>query len=101
MILNDSESHAEWLDEVKEMRHRLQSMRTLLTDALVEKMPDHDFSHLVRANGMFSYLGTTPEQVERLKREFGIYLVNTSRINVAGITEDNVGYLSDAIAAVL
>ena len=100
-ILNDSELRAEWLDEVKEMRHRLQSMRTLLTDALVEKMPDHDFSHLVRANGMFSYLGATPEQVERLKREFGIYLVNTSRINVAGITEDNVGYLSDAIAAVL
>jgi aspartate/tyrosine/aromatic aminotransferase len=64
-------------------------------------MPDHDFSHLVRANGMFSYLGATPEQVERLKREFGIYLVNTSRINVAGITGDNVGYLSDAIAAVL
>jgi aspartate aminotransferase len=100
-ILNDSELRAEWLDEVKEMRHRLQSMRTLLTDALVEKMPDHDFSHLVRANGMFSYLGATPEQVERLKREFGIYLVNTSRINVAGITGDNVGYLSDAIAAVL
>jgi len=100
-ILNDSELRAEWLDEVKEMRHRLQSMRTLLTDALVEKMPDHDFSHLVRANGMFSYLGATPEQVERLKREFGFYLVNTSRINVAGITGDNVGYLSDAIAAVL
>lgn len=101
MILNDAESHAEWLDEVKEMRDRLQRMRTLLNDALVKKIPDHDFSHLVRANGMFSYLGTTPEQVERLKREFGIYLVNTSRINVAGITGDNVGYLSDAIAAVL
>ena len=101
MILNDSELRAEWLDEVKEMRHRLQSMRTLLTDALVEKMPDHDFSHLVRANGMFSYLGATPEQVERLKREFGIYLVNTSRINVAGIIPENVDYLSDAIAAVL
>jgi len=101
MILNDSELHAEWLDEVKKMRDRLQSMRVLLNDALVEKTPDRDFSHLVRANGMFCYLGITPEYVERLKKEFGIYLVDTSRINVAGITEDNVGYLSDSIAAVL
>ena len=101
MILNDSELHAEWLDEVKDMRDRLQGMRVLLNDALVEKIPDRDFSHLVRANGMFCYLGITPQQVGRLKKEFGVYLVDTSRINVAGITADNVGYLSDSIAAVL
>ena len=101
MILNDSGLRAEWLDEVKDMRDRLQGMRVLLNDALVEKIPNHDFSHLIRANGMFCYLGITPEQVGRLKKEFGVYLVDTSRINVAGITEDNVGYLSDSIAAVL
>jgi aspartate aminotransferase len=101
MILNDPEWRAEWLDELEEMRGRLRGMRVLLNDALVEKAPDHDFSHLVRANGMFCFLGITPEQVERLKSDFGIYLVNSSRINVAGVTEDNVGYLSDAIAAVL
>jgi aspartate/tyrosine/aromatic aminotransferase len=101
MILNDPEWRAEWLDEVQEMRGRLQRMQVLLSNALVEKAPNHNFSHLVRANGMFCYLGITPEQVERLKSDFGIYLVNSSRINVAGITEDNVGYLSDSIAAVL
>lgn len=101
MILNDPEWRAEWLDELEEMRGRLQRMRVLLSDALVEKAPDHDFSHLVRANGMFCFLGITPEQVERLKSDFGIYLVNSSRINVAGVTEENVGYLSDSIAAVL
>lgn len=101
MILNDPQWRAEWQAEVEEMRGRLQRMRVLLSDALVEKAPDHDFSHLVRANGMFCFLGITPEQVERLKIDFGIYLVNSSRINVAGITEDNVGYLSDSIATVL
>ena len=101
MILNDSGLCAEWIDELEEMRNRLQGMRVLLNDALIEKTPDHDFSHLVRANGMFCYLGITPERVGRLKKEFGIYLVDTSRINVAGITEDNVGYLSDSIAAIL
>lgn len=101
MILNDSGLCAEWIDELEEMRNRLQGMRVLLNDALLEKMPEDDFSHLVRANGMFCFLGITPEQVERLKKDYGIYMVDSSRINMAGITEDNVGYLSDSIAAVL
>jgi aspartate/tyrosine/aromatic aminotransferase len=101
MILNNSELRAEWLGEVNDMRNRLQSMRALLNDALVEKTPGNDFSHLVRANGMFCFLGITPEQVQQLKKDYGIYMVDSSRINVAGITEDNVGYLADSIAAVV
>lgn len=101
MILNDPELRAEWLSELDDMRDRLQSMRTLLNDALVEKTPDHDFSHLVRANGMFCFLGISAEHITRLKQDFGIYMVDSSRINVAGITAENVGYLSDSIAAVL
>jgi aspartate/tyrosine/aromatic aminotransferase len=101
MILNDSELSAEWLGELKKMQDRLRGMRVLLNDALVEKTPEHDFSHLVRANGMFCFLGITPQQVERLKSDFGIYLVDSSRINVAGVTEENVGYLSNSIAAVV
>ena len=76
-------------------------MRGLLNDALVEKVPEHDFSHLVRANGMFCFLGITAHHVDRLKEDFGVYMVNSSRINIAGITPDNVEYLADSIAAVL
>jgi aspartate/tyrosine/aromatic aminotransferase len=101
IILNDRELHDAWILEVNEMRERLQSMRVLLNDALIEKTPDHDFSHLMRANGMFCFLGISAEHVARLKQDFGIYMVNSSRINVAGITAENVGYLSDSIAAVL
>ena len=101
IILNDPELHDAWILEVNEMRERLQSMRALLNDALIEKTPDHDFSHLVRANGMFCFLGISAEHVARLKQDFGIYMVDSSRINVAGITAENVGYLSDSIAAVL
>jgi len=100
-ILHDSELHAEWLDEVNDMRARLQGMRALLNDALIEKTPNNDFSHLVRANGMFCFLGISAEQVAKLKQDFGIYMVDSSRINVAGITAENVGYLSDSIAAVV
>ena len=101
MILEDAELRAEWLREVNEMRDRLQGMRALLNDALAEKAPGHDFTHLVRANGMFCFLGISKEQVGRLKKEFGIYMVDSSRINVAGITENNVGYLAESIAAVV
>lgn len=100
-ILEDDTLRATWTAELAEMRERLTEMRRLLHDALRDKAPDHDFSHLARATGMFCFLGVTSAEVERLKREFGIYMVDSSRINVAGITPENVEYLADSIAAVL
>ena len=84
-----------------EMRERLSGMGALLHDALKTEAPGHDFSHLLDSNGMFCFLGVTPEQVERLKKEHGVYMVGSSRINVAGITPSNVEYLASSIAAVL
>jgi aspartate/tyrosine/aromatic aminotransferase len=101
MILNDQELRAAWRVELAEMRGRLREMRVLLHEALRERAPQQDFSHLVRAAGMFCFLGVTPEQVERLKKEYGVYMVGSSRINIAGITAHNVNYLADSIAAVL
>ena len=100
-ILNDPELTAAWRVELAEMRSRLCEMRVLLNEALLERAPDHDFSHLVRATGMFCFLGITEDQVNRLKRDFGVYMVGSSRINTAGITARNVNYLADAIAATL
>lgn len=100
-ILHDAELRAEWLTELVDMRKRLQGMRALLGAALREMAPDHDFSHIERAKGMFSFLGLSAAQVDRLKAEFGVYMVGSSRINVAGITHSNVGRLAESIAAVL
>ena len=72
------------------MRSRLQEMRTLLVAALAETAPGHDFSHIERTTGMFCYLGISPEQVARIKKERGVYMVDSSRINVCGITAGNV-----------
>lgn len=101
IILNDPELRAEWVVELNEMRARIKNMAALLEDTLRTKAPDHDFSHLTRSNGMFCFLGITPAQVERLKKDFGVYMVGSSRINVAGITANNVDYLASSIAAVL
>ena len=100
-ILNDDELRAEWLEELAAMRTRLTSMRSLLVEELERAAPDHDFSHVARTTGMFCYLGVTPEQVGRLIEERGVYLVESSRINVCGITKGNVRYLAESIASVL
>ncbi len=101
IILNDAKLRAQWVAELDGMRERLSGMGALLHDALKIKAPDHDFSHLLHSNGMFCFLGVTPEQVNRLKKDFGVYMVGSSRINVAGITPGNVDYLASSIAAVL
>lgn len=101
LILHDEKLSSQWRGELAAMRDRLRGMRSLLNAALEKKAPDHDFSHLVRATGMFCFLGITAEQVALLKQEFGVYMVDSSRMNVAGITADNVEYLAEAIASVL
>jgi aspartate/tyrosine/aromatic aminotransferase len=99
LILNDEKLRSDWNVELDEMRARLRDMKILLNDALLEQAPDHDFSHLTRTAGMFCFLGISSEQVARLKQDFGVYMVDSSRINVAGITPDNVSYLAASIAA--
>lgn len=101
IILHDKQLRAEWVDELGAMRDRLSGMGALLHDALKAKAPEHDFTHLVNSKGMFCFLGVSPEQVARLKKDFGIYMVGSSRINVAGITPSNVDYLASSIASVL
>lgn len=100
-ILHDDDLHAEWLAELAEMRGRMTGIRSTLVAALKDVAPDHDFSHIERTHGMFCYLGVSPEQVDRLKKDRGVYLVDSSRINVCGITEGNVAYLAESIASVL
>lgn len=100
-ILNDESLRANWLIELAEMRERLRDMSVMLNDALQREAPDRDFSHLVRTNGMFCFLGITAEQVNTMKTDYGVYMVGSSRINVAGITPDNVDFLARSIAAVI
>jgi len=101
LILNDDKLRKEWISELNEMRERLKNMRIMLNEILVSNASEYDFSHLVRATGMFCFLGITEKQVEKLKQDFGIYMVNSSRINVAGITPSNIDYLANAIVKVL
>lgn len=100
-ILNNAELRSEWEQEVAEMRERIQEMRELFVATLKEQGVDRDFSFIERQNGMFSFSGLSKEQVARLKDEFGIYIVGSGRISVAGMTKSNMNPLCEGIAAVL
>ncbi|CZF79305.1 Aspartate aminotransferase [Grimontia celer] len=101
VILNDAALRAEWEQEVADMRVRIQAMRELFVATLKEEGVDRDFSFIERQNGMFSFSGLTKEQVNQLKEEFGVYIVGSGRISVAGMTRSNMGPLCKGIAAVL
>lgn len=100
-VLDDEELKASWIAELDEMRDRIKTMRNKMVELLKEKGAKQDFSFIAEQNGMFSFSGLTPEQVDRLRDEFAIYAVRSGRINVAGITDKNIDALCEAIVKVL
>lgn len=100
-ILGNSALRALWEQELTSMRERIQRMRQLFVNTLQEKGAKGDFSFIIDQNGMFSFSGLTKDQVVRLRDEFGVYAVNSGRVNVAGMTPDNMSPLCEAIVAVL
>ncbi|MDI4801322.1 aminotransferase class I/II-fold pyridoxal phosphate-dependent enzyme [Salmonella enterica subsp. enterica serovar Cerro] len=75
--------------------------RNVVMNTLQEKGANRDFSFIIKQNGMFSFSGLTKDQVLRLREEFGVYAVASGRVNVAGMTPDNMAPLCEAIVAVL
>lgn len=100
-VLGDDELKAEWLAEVEAMRTRILSMRQTLVDALKEAVPGHNFDYLLQQRGMFSYTGFSAQQVDRLRDEFGVYLIASGRMCVAGLNSSNVQRVAQAFAAVM
>lgn len=101
IVMNDEQLHQQWIGEVYGMRDRIKAMRMKLKSVLEANLPEHDFDYITRQNGMFSFTGLTPEQVERLQSEFGIYMVSNSRMCVAGLNVSNIDYVANAMVAVL
>jgi aspartate/tyrosine/aromatic aminotransferase len=100
-ILNDPKLRAQWEQEVAEMRDRINGLRHLFVETLNEKGVERDFSFITRQRGMFSFSGLNPDQVKALRERYSIYIVGSGRISVAGMSEESMDYLCNAIADVL
>lgn len=97
-VLGDPALRAQWEQELAEMRDRILEMRKLLVEKL-NAAGAGDYSFIAEQNGMFSFSGLDKDQVERLKKEFGIYIVSSGRICVAGINHGNIDRLVEALTA--
>ena len=101
LILGDQQLRTNWEAELTEVRERIQSMRTLLADNIQNNAAGKDFSHIKQQRGMFSFLGLNTAQLDQLREEYGVYIVSSSRVNLAGINSSNIDYLSSSIMSVL
>lgn len=97
-ILSTPHLHEQWLQELAAMRNRIKAMRVALVDGLTARGVKGDFSSITRQRGMFSFSGLSDEIVQWLRVHKSIYVVAGGRINLAGLTEANIGYVCDAIA---
>ena len=98
-IFADQALRQSWIEELAAMRNRIADMRSLLASHLRAVTHEATFDFLERQRGMFSLLGVSREAVEALRARHHIYMLGDSRMNLAGITPGNVGYVAEAIGA--
>ncbi|ASK78645.1 hypothetical protein CF386_06325 [Paraphotobacterium marinum] len=100
-ILSDNVLKNLWMNELNSMRKRIHNMRSLLSEHLSRKQSKVDFDYIINQKGMFSIIDLDGKQVTRLKDEFGVYLLKSGRINIAGLNDSNIRYVADSINSVL
>ncbi len=100
-VLSDESLKSQWLAELATMRDRIKQMRTELVDALIDAGCPGDFEFIRHQNGMFSFLGLSKSQVEALKRDYSVYMVDSSRISICGLNSHNLAYVARAITETL
>jgi aromatic-amino-acid transaminase len=100
IVLNDNDLRAEWKAELEEVRKSMLNLRTQLADELQERSGSDRFGFLAQHRGMFSRLGASPDKVEKLRTDHGIYMVGDSRLNIAGLNKDTVPILAKAVVEV-
>jgi aspartate aminotransferase len=100
-VLTDAALRERWEVEVAQMRNRINGLRAEFSSAMKARLGRDRFEFVERQRGMFSFLGLSEVQVLRLRGEYGIYMLNSSRASIAGLNRQNLAYVCDAVAAVV
>ena len=100
-VLGDAALDAEWRAQLAAAMARIQRMRALTAAAIAAKGTPGDWSHIVRQQGMFSYTGLDKAQATRMVEDFHIYMLDSGRINVAGLNEAAIPIFVDALDKVV
>ena len=99
-VLTDAALTRRWEQELQRMCARINALRADLVDKL-QAATGRDFAFIRGEKGMFSFLGLSAAQVDTLRQQHSVYMLGSSRINVAGVNARNIDYLANAVAAVL
>ncbi len=100
LVLGDAGLRADWAAELEEIRRSMLGLREQLAGELQRLSGSDRFGFIAQHRGMFSRLGASPEQVERMREKHGIYMVGDSRLNIAGLNAQSVPILAKAIVDV-
>ena len=101
LILSDPDLKKDWDKELTQMRDRINGLRKLFVDKLGQAGVEQNFNFIEREKGMFSFLGINIDQINTLIHHYSIYMVDSSRVNIAGINDDNIDYLIESLGKVL
>ena len=99
-ILQTPSLKLKWEEELAEMRKRISSSKSLLVSSLANARTQTDYSYLLDKKGLFSFCNLSKLQVERLAKEFGIYMTSDGRINIVGLNNSNIDYVVKSLVAV-
>ena len=99
-VLSSPELRQAWVLELEQICGRINGLRASFRDALATAT-GRDFDFIGRENGMFSFLGLSVEQAQRLRSEKSVYMLDSSRINIAGLNAGNLSRVVDAVVSVL
>ena len=91
IVLDDPELSADWRAELDEMCGRIRSLRSRVAKY------DPRLSYIGEQNGMFSMLPLSKEQVVGLRKSHGIYMADSGRFNVVGLSDESVERFAAAV----
>ncbi len=100
-LLSDAELTLEWKQELNQVRERMNQLRLNLAEGLNQAQSKMNFDFVARSSGMFCYLGIPRDDVLKLRSDYGIYLLESTRINVAGLSETNLPVIVERVSEVL
>ncbi|MBL4639329.1 MAG: aspartate/tyrosine/aromatic aminotransferase [Kordiimonadaceae bacterium] len=99
-ILTTPDLYASWKTELEGICSSVINSRKMLQDGLKKKGVPLDVAYLTENQGMFSFLDLSKDQINRLQTEYSVYIVGSGRINLAGVTVNNIEYLTASIKSV-
>lgn len=99
-VLGDAKLKKQWEEELTTMRLRINGMKEVLYRELLKRLPEKDYSYLEKSLGLFVFSGLSKEQIDTLLSAYGIYMTQDGRMNIAGLNEENIIRVADAMSTV-